>query len=1038
MLKFGIQPFWFWNGNMRDEEIARQISEMAQQGINGFFIHPRQGLTVPYLSEEWFRKVRIAVDEAKKFKLEVWLYDEYPYPSGVSGGQVISDHPEFEAKSLQRQTIETSGYQNVELDLPWGQIMHAYAYPFKDCRIVWEKKINLASYIGTGYKENIFQLSGLTHYNKKRYFTGVPIKKLYWKVPEGEWHIEIITQTTVEHFKYFGKYIDPLNPDAITYYIKTTHEKYREHLSDEFGKTIKGIFTDEITAFPNDLPWSPTLPEQFLRRNGYSLNDNLPALYVHMTEKTNKVRYDYWNTVTELFIQNYEIPVHEWCKKNDLLYVGEKPILRSKQLKYFDVPGIDTGHQKAGSVPCIADSNYRANGKIVASAAHFYDKPAALCECFHSIGWGMTMQDMKWIFDWLAIQGISWFVPHAFFYTTDALTKHDAPPSLFYQAPYWGNTSLLAEYADKITEVMNGSKRKVNILLLDSVTSQWTSMGEKQEVRKRLKEDSSSLQKTLLSHHLDYYIIDPDLLEQCEIEDQCIQLKGEKFSLLILPPMLNIENYAFEKIKEYIERGGNIIGTLCLPIEQIDNVSNLEDAFSGLFGIDAGEAYKVYIRGYENSDKSLTIDNFEQGGCYFASSIEILPKIVEKLIPKDISVKLSGEVGQESNILSAIYERESKTYCFLINISGYDHNVNISIRSGSLLPYKLTQIPLGLGEDEWIFYKQEGEVISFPLEFCPYQSYLLVLERNLEGQHEQTVMLSNRMALDLSGIWEISVDRMNSLRLGTWNFSLLGNSMEGLVECQPIINQISELGFPLPVNLKEHFGCPKEIAFPSLKCSYRTTFHLDAVAVNTPVFLVLEPGSIEGEWHIEVNGYRINQEDLQNREIFLPTNLATEISSCLKPGINEIFVRVNTHHVHDGLLNPIYLCGNFSVHKDAGVNNWRIASFQKAGKIGEMSTNGLPFYAGVIRYKKMFKLNTDSIENVLELSIKDTFFQDVLEMFVNGHSAGIRAWLPYNYRVYKSCLKPGMNEIELRVSTTLLGLFEGQYFDYHEHRYIEV
>jgi len=177
MLKFGIQPFWFWNGKMRDDDIQWQIKEMANQGIKGFFIHPRQGLTIPYLSDEWFRKVGIAVDEAKRLKLEVWLYDEYPYPSGVSGGEVLLDHPEFEAKILKRQALDINGNQTIELDLSWGQIVLANAYPIADERIDWEKPISLETCIGTGYKENIFQMSGLTKYNRKRYFTGNPIKK---------------------------------------------------------------------------------------------------------------------------------------------------------------------------------------------------------------------------------------------------------------------------------------------------------------------------------------------------------------------------------------------------------------------------------------------------------------------------------------------------------------------------------------------------------------------------------------------------------------------------------------------------------------------------------------------------------------------------------------------------------------------------------------------------------------------------------------------------------------------------------------------
>ena len=45
----GFHPFWFWNGNMEMGEIKRQIDLMHDQGINGFYIHFRQGMT-PALS----------------------------------------------------------------------------------------------------------------------------------------------------------------------------------------------------------------------------------------------------------------------------------------------------------------------------------------------------------------------------------------------------------------------------------------------------------------------------------------------------------------------------------------------------------------------------------------------------------------------------------------------------------------------------------------------------------------------------------------------------------------------------------------------------------------------------------------------------------------------------------------------------------------------------------------------------------------------------------------------------------------------------
>ena len=48
---------------------------------------------------------------------------------------------------------------------------------------------------------------------------------------------------------------------------------------------------------------------------------------------------------------------------------------------------------------------------------------------------------------------------------------------------------------------------------------------------------------------------------------------------------------------------------------------------------------------------------------------------------------------------------------------------------------------------------------------------------------------------------------------------------------------------------------------------------------------------------------------------------------------------------------------------------------------------------------------------------------DVLEVLVNGQSAGVRLWEPYQVEI-TSLLKSGENTLELRVANTLVNLLE--------------
>ncbi|MBI4027263.1 MAG: hypothetical protein HY360_19920 [Verrucomicrobia bacterium] len=81
-------PFWVWNDRQEPAELRRQIREMRAQGFGGFFIHSRLGLRTPYLGSEWFRHVKLSVEEAARTGLKAWIYDEDRWPSGFAGGKI--------------------------------------------------------------------------------------------------------------------------------------------------------------------------------------------------------------------------------------------------------------------------------------------------------------------------------------------------------------------------------------------------------------------------------------------------------------------------------------------------------------------------------------------------------------------------------------------------------------------------------------------------------------------------------------------------------------------------------------------------------------------------------------------------------------------------------------------------------------------------------------------------------------------------------------------------------------------------------------
>ena len=986
MLKLGIQPFWFWNGDMKEEAIVCQIAQMNQKGIPGFLIHPRQGMEIPYMSKAFFDRIKLAVKTAKEYDMEVWLYDEYPYPSGICGGEVILDHPEYLCKRLKRAVKLTEGGQEVKLSAPWGRVILARAYRMNGDSFSLDDYIDLKEYVGTGYKQEIFQYRGLTQYNKKRYFTGDAQKVLNWTAPEGTWKIYLVTEVVMNHFKYFENYIDTLNPKAIEYFIELTHERYKKEIGEEFGKTVKGVFSDEITAFPDSEPWSPLLPELTLKKHGIDLVHHLPALWEDMGEASQRARYAYWNTATDSFIEAYDKQIYEWCEKNNLMYIGEKPIMRSKQLKYFHIPGIDSGHQKVGAVPNMIVGKYRANGKMVSSAAHFYDKPATLCEVGHSIGWGMTIQDLKWIFDWLAVIGIDWYVIHGFFFTTDGLKKHDAPPSAFYQMPWWKDVTCLTEYASNMSKFLQNTKRDVRILMLDPVTSAWTADRDSKNL---LKKSFGELQTQMMYSGLDYYIIDPELFAEGEVTSGKFIIHNEEYDMLVLPPMTNLEEDAVAKLVEYIENGGKVCALSSIPHQHItDNssVSRIEE----LFELSGKNEWNMYRSGGKQTSKSK--DNL-----YFAAQTEDLINRLNSNIKKRWEVKALDLFGMEQLPRMTGKNQTGEDVLFIVNTSPEKRKVEITNPKG----------------------------ISRTVELKAFASEIFTED---EKQKKADIIL------DIDREMNFYTSNLNALRLGYWKTSFLGNQ-SAYLETAPFIDQMETAKFAYPVTQKNYFGCPKELLFTGAEMTYETMFLCKNISDKNSFCMVMEPGTLLGEWTIDINGHILKEEDFVQKEVYLPTNLVANIGSFISDEMNYIKVTVKSELSYGGLRNPLYIFGDFALKKEN--DTWCLCPYEKKGRMESFKELGLPFYYG----EAVFSLQTTlprTDKEYVNIELEAEWLTDSIRLEISGHETAPCAWKPYIFKVPAKLIKDAEQEIKIKLRNTALGLFEGNEFCREKHAYVNL
>ena len=67
--EFRPVTMWFWNDDLRKEEITFQLEQFKQQGVCEIFVNATWGIDVDYLSDEYFAFVQHAVEECKRLVL---------------------------------------------------------------------------------------------------------------------------------------------------------------------------------------------------------------------------------------------------------------------------------------------------------------------------------------------------------------------------------------------------------------------------------------------------------------------------------------------------------------------------------------------------------------------------------------------------------------------------------------------------------------------------------------------------------------------------------------------------------------------------------------------------------------------------------------------------------------------------------------------------------------------------------------------------------------------------------------------------------
>jgi len=291
-----------------------------------------------------------------------------------------------------------------------------------------------------------------------------------------------------------------------------------------------------------------------------------------------------------------------------------------------------------------------------------------------------------------------------------------------------------------------------------------------------------------------------------------------------------------------------------------------------------------------------------------------------------------------------------------------------------------------------------------------------------------------RISVSLRGPARLHLWNKNVLRLYEWRMSLLGQDgtpeQTAVVPAVPLSDQLAKGSFKFVPVLKAYFGHAPELAWPRLRVVYECTFENRYAG---PVELVMEPGSIVGDWRMRVNeSAPFGLQDFSPTDAHVRGSLGKDITALLSQGTNTILTEVETDKPDGGLLNALYLAGGFGVE----LRPVRLVERPDLSAFEQYMDNRLPFYDGVVEYAMEFALeHVPAGPRVVVQFETDTPFHEATEVSINGSGWQAVLWQPRCIVLRAEQLRPGKNDLQVRVYTTRVRSFEGQWFDDPTHEY---
>ncbi|MBR3751203.1 MAG: hypothetical protein IKK58_05460 [Clostridia bacterium] len=760
-------------------------------------------------------------------------------------------------------------------------------------------------------------LDGQSFTNKKRIYG--PVK------PDEGTVVYFTSEEMVEYSFYNGEtYVDTMNPEATAEFIRVTHDKYAEKCSKGFNNgTIRGIFTDEphhggiMTGFAlqnpegrNLTPYPKDLFKHFYDAYGYHLEDNLPELYLFPEgEMVSKVKWHYCDLICSLYIKNYLMPLRAWCKSHNIEFTGhllhedslaaQASVNGSMQRGYehMDSPGVDV----------LWEFNFNHQiAKQLQSSARQLGKTTLLSELYGCSGWQMTFQNHKAVGDWQSLYGINLRCHHLCWYTMKGEAKRDYPGSIFYQSEWYKNYKYVEDYFSRIHVLRDNTTPVCDTLIMSPVESLWSVVhpgwcnffDAADPCTVKIEQDYVALFKLLESNQIDFDFGDEEQMSRlCSVEKTddgaILHLGNASYRTLIIPTCLTMRSSTVKLAREFALAGGSVI-FLCKP------------------------QYVDAVKSSEALELPVTYTTLGSG-------------LISLLNKNPYARVSSGKVAMQVMLHS------EGVLLHLLNLdreNGED-NVKISFKKDGYVE----KWDVRSGKVSLLAKGERPEVV---LDFAPSQEYMLMLKASSKARAQKQYQTVARQIIDQELSYCLTEPNVAVLDIAS--YSLDGSEQSAPMEILKLDREVrTKLGLVWRNGemLQPWFKQKEGLAQKSASAPLKLTFKFNAEHL-CPITLMMETPEL---FTVKVNDITLSRV-LDKTYIDPCFKLLPIDADMLKAGENTVTLEGTFNDSVD--LEAIYLLGGFGVKTD-GVTCCLTKLPQKL-RIGDITTQGLPFYSGSIDY----------------------------------------------------------------------------------------